>query len=342
MAHVDLPNESKGGVAMQAHLMANALVSAGHDVTMYTFSERFQECKYRVNTLPVNPKFRKFQSFLFAKKLSEQQFDVYDILHTHGDNYLLGKVHPQVRTMHGSATWERRTAKSASRKVYQTIIQKLETRGSKIADACIGVSENTRQDVPAVTAVIPNGVDLNLFYPGTKSAHPTVLFVGTVGGRKRGNLLLEVFNSKIKPVFPNAELWSVADTPMHGEGVVNCGRVSTEELCRLYRESWIFCLPSTYEGFGVPYIEAMASGTPVVATPNAGSCEVLSNGEYGILAQEDQLGQSICDVISDESRRYSLTEIGIVRAKIYSWPTIIAQYESVYRTLLTSSKVKSI
>ena len=342
MAHVDLPNESKGGVAMQAHLMANALVKAGHEVTMYTFSERFSECNYAVNTLPVIPKLRKFQSFLFAKKLSEQQFHSYDIVHTHGDNYLLGKVHPQVRTMHGSASWERRTAKTARRKAYQTIMQKLETRGSRIADVCVGVSENTRQDVPAVSFVIPNGVDLNLFYPGKKTTQPTVLFVGTVGGRKRGNLLLEIFNKRIKPYFPNAELWSVADAPMHGDGVVNCGRVSTDELCRLYRESWIFCLPSTYEGFGVPYIEAMASGTPVVATPNAGSCEVLSNGQYGILAQEDQLGQSICDLITDASRRKVLTETGIERAKIYSWPTIIAQYESVYQSLVTPTKVKSL
>ena len=45
------------------------------------------------------------------------------------------------------------------------------------------------------------------------------------------------------------------------------GQVSDAELVDLYRSSWLFCLPSSYEGFGIPYAEAMANGCPVVATP---------------------------------------------------------------------------
>ena len=55
-----------------------------------------------------------------------------------------------------------------------------------------------------------------------------------------------------------------------GAGITVLGRLDDEELAREYRAAWVFCLPSSYEGFGIPYAEAMASGTPVVATPNPG------------------------------------------------------------------------
>ncbi len=67
---------------------------------------------------------------------------------------------------------------------------------------------------------------------------------------------------------------------MRGEGIVNLGKkVPFEKLCELYQRAWILCLPSTYEGFGVPYIEAMASGTVAVASPNPGAKEILDNGK---------------------------------------------------------------
>ena len=58
-----------------------------------------------------------------------------------------------------------------------------------------------------------------------------------------------------------------------------------ERLIELYQQAWLFCLPSSYEGFGVPYIEAMSCGTPVVATPNAGAREVLEEMAGGTLPE---------------------------------------------------------
>ena len=54
--------------------------------------------------------------------------------------------------------------------------------------------------------------------------------------------------------------------------------VSDTELAALYCRAWVYVSPSTYEGFGLPYAEALACGTPVVATPNDGSHEMLSAG----------------------------------------------------------------
>ena len=64
----------------------------------------------------------------------------------------------------------------------------------------------------------------------------------------------------------------------------------------------------------MPYIEAMASGTPVVATPNVGAVEVLGDGRYGILAQPEELGREILDLLRNGERDQHFTEAGLERA----------------------------
>lgn len=120
---------------------------------------------------------------------------------------------------------------------------------------------------------------------------------------------------------------------MEGEGIVNFGRVDFETLTDLYRRAWVFCLPSTYEGFGVPYIEAMASGTPVVASPNPGACEVLDNGKYGFLVQDKQIGVIINKLFEDAQLRQKHIDLGLTRAQEFSWDRVAEQYEQLYKNL---------
>ena len=112
------------------------------------------------------------------------------------------------------------------------------------------------------------------------------------------------------------------------------GRVTATELQRLYREAWVFCLPSTYEGFGIPYIEAMASGTPVVATPNAGALEVTESGQYGIIVEDSELGISLAALLSSESRRNSLAASSLNHVQRYDLSQVAAQYEALYRSVV--------
>ena len=119
-----------------------------------------------------------------------------------------------------------------------------------------------------------------------------------------------------------------------GNGVEVLGRLSVEELADRYRRAWIFCLPSSYEGFGVPYIEAMASGTPVVATPNLGACEVLADGKFGLIVEPEELGRAIVSLLQDAPRLARMREIGLQRARDFSWDTILQQYESLYGGIL--------
>lgn len=341
MTHVDLPNESRGGVAFQAHYLANALVDRGHSVTMFTFSPIYADCRYQVHQYLIPPQLRRLKAFVFAARLSGTNFSEFDLIHTHGDNYLLWGRHPQVRTFHGSARDEAISAVRLRRRIYQTVLAGLEPIAAGMADVNVGVSQATQARIPAVSTLIPCGVDTTQFSPACKSDQPSILFVGTVAGRKRGQLLSSVFTQEVRAQFPNAELWAVTDRPLTGAGIVNFGKVSLETLCSLYQQAWIFCLPSTYEGFGVPYIEAMAAGTAVVATPNPGAQEVLCGGEYGMIVEETGLGEQINHLLGNTELRQAFAKKGLLRAQEFSWNSIALQYETLYQDLLKHSQWSS-
>jgi len=213
-----------------------------------------------------------------------------------------------------------------------------EVLATAVADRSVAVSENARRWTPWVRSVIPNGVDLSLFRPGERSEHPSVLFVGTYGNRKRGKLLCEVFERDVLPRRPDAELWMVAEDAPPRPGVIVLGRVSESELVELYQRAWVFCLPSTYEGFGVPYIEAMASGCPVVATRNPGALEITEGGRYGIVADDERLGAVLLRLLGSSSERERLAELGSMRAERFDLREVASAYEALYARQLSPTR----
>ena len=76
---------------------------------------------------------------------------------------------------------------------------------------------------------------------------------------------------EVRPRVPDAEVWLVEPRRRRGAGRRAFGAVDEATLHELLRRAWVMCLPSAYEGFGRPYIEAMAAGTAVVASPESRS-----------------------------------------------------------------------
>ena len=107
-------------------------------------------------------------------------------------------------------------------------------------------------------------------------------------------------------------------------------------LADLYRRAWVFCLPSTYEGFGIPYIESMACGTPVVATPNAGARELLEDGKWGVLAHPSELGTTLLSLLNDQARRCSLAQLGLQRAEAFAQDRVVDAYEELFASMVNS------
>ena len=171
-----------------------------------------------------------------------------------------------------------------------------------------------------------------------KAPAPTILFVGTYGNRKRGKLLMEVFARDVLPKLPGAQLWMVCSDAPAAAGVCVLGRISQAELVERYQRAWVFCLPSTYEGFGIPYIEAMASGTAVVASPNVGAVEVTRDGQDGMIAADDKLGETLLQVLTDETLRHKLEAAGRERVKDFDLNSVCEQYEAVYAAAAASAK----
>ena len=83
----------------------------------------------------------------------------------------------------------------------------------------------------------------------------------------------------------------------------------------------------------MPYIEAMASGTPVVATPNVGAREVLAVGRYGVLCPPEKLGETILGLLQSPQELERLRNLGLQRASDFAWDRIIDQYERIYREI---------
>jgi phosphatidylinositol alpha-mannosyltransferase len=325
-----LPSGSKIGVGYVVHAFANQLVSRGHRVTVFSQTGASPDSLYETVVVPCGTRLRTFG---FAWALRKYDWTQFDVLNAHGDDWFLwGKKRPRhIHTYHGSLLAETLHARGFTTKLRMAIMALCEFGSCFLADELVAVSENTKRYNPFVKTVIPNGVDLTAFRPdGPRSPVPALLFVGTMHGRKRGAMLLDIFRNKIRPQVPNAEFWAVCEEPIEGEGIRWFGRVSMEKLTELYSTATAFCLPSTYEGFGVPYIEAMASGAPVVATPNPGAREITRNGEFGLLAEDYELAGKLLQVLTDKELNARLARLGLQRSRDFGWDKVCADYEALY------------
>lgn len=301
------------------------------------------DARYRAIRLDVGA--GRLAPIVFPLTVARQDFSGFDLIHAQGDDQFLRRrnIPPVVRTLHGSSLsealangWRRRSPKHLAMHLYFYAGELLAVFR---ANAVVAVSADAGRHYPRVDTVIPNGIEIDRFAPqdARKSEVPSILFVGELDSRKRGGLLLDVFRREIRPRVADAELWLVSpDRPDEGPGVRWWGQVDSVLLVRLYQQAWVMCLPSSYEGFGRPYVEAMAAGTPVVATPNPGARDVLADGRYGWVVPDEQLGQALCWLLGDADLRAEFRARGLRRARRYAWSIVAEEYERLYWNVLAA------
>jgi glycosyltransferase involved in cell wall biosynthesis len=221
-------------------------------------------------------------------------------------------------------------------------------RSVRRADRVIVVSERTQRDLvdhyglaTGSTRVISNGVDAIFSPEGARpGGGPYVLFVGALQPRKDPVTAIAAVarldGLRLLLVGPDKgsepEARAAAERLGLDGRVEFLGHVEKPELAALYRGAECLVLPSRYEGFGLPVIEAMASGTPVVTT-TAGALPEVAGGAAVLVEPGDAeaLAGAIERAIAERPR---LVEKGLARAGNFSWTETARRTADVYRELL--------
>jgi glycosyltransferase involved in cell wall biosynthesis len=196
--------------------------------------------------------------------------------------------------------------------------------------------------------IIPNGVDAKLFAPNGIPREPVLLFAGSLIRRKGVATLIEAL-ALIRRRHPLCRLVVIGDGPLRPEleslaatngtadAVRFTGSLAPEEVARWMRRSELFVLPSLEEAQGVVLLEALASGTPCIASNIGGIPEVL-RPEWGTLVPPGDsfaLANAALDLLAEAGRRRAmgLAAAAGVRER-YDWPVIARKIMNVYAEAL--------
>ena len=205
---------------------------------------------------------------------------------------------------------------------------------ARAADRVFAVSEFTKREAVELlgvpeekVTVIGNAVE-PVFTPSTSpSRGDYVLAVATLEPRKNLRRVADAAaRAGVELRVAGARGWGGVETP----GWV--GAVSDEELAALYRGARALVFPSLYEGFGIPVLEAMASGTPVV-TSRGGAMEEVAGGA-AVLVDPLDVDAIAAGIAEADARRDELRALGLARAQAFSWPAVADAVVGAWRELV--------
>jgi glycosyltransferase involved in cell wall biosynthesis len=240
---------------------------------------------------------------------------------------------PAVVTVHDLSFERDATLMSAwDRLMFRTQVP----RAVRLARRVLAVSERTKRDVVELygiderkVVVTPNGVD-PAFAPGADGRRDYLLFVGAIQPRKDPLAAADAADAVGLPLVVAGPVKDASlATELERRGARMLGYVEKDELAELYRGAAAVVLPSRFEGFGLPVLEAMACGTPVVGTNEPALVEV-ANGA-AVLVPREQLADGVRTALAERER---LVAAGLARARLFSWAETARRTADVYRELL--------
>lgn len=254
-----------------------------------------------------------------------------------------------------------------------------ERRVIACADAIIGATSHERafligqyQADASRVRVVPCGIDLETFHPaGAEESRyrvaaalpelgvgdgPGILFVGRLEQAKGADLLIQAL-SKIerqpcaslwivggdeRDDDERARLWALADECGVGQRVKFASAVDRQQLPDLYRAAAVCAVPSAYESFGLVAVEAMASGTPTVATRVGGLASTISHGKTGFLVgdrEPEGFASAIGRLLGDDALRQRMGAAAAEEMNIFSWRSVARSILGVYEELLSERNI---
>jgi len=231
------------------------------------------------------------------------------------------------------------------------------------ADKVIAISESTKRDlielfnIPESTVTVTHLAASSVFRKLSETCcrsfrqrlaleKPFILYVGARGGYKNFQSLLKAYSLwKRRDDFDlvcvgGASTWSRDESEMImeanlGNSVKLFANVADGSLRGFYSCAQTLVYPSFYEGFGLPLLEAMACGTPVIASNTSSLPEILGDaGLYFEPSSLEGLVDALSKVVDNEGLRHQLTTKGLARSRAFSWDKTVAKTWEVYRQLL--------
>ncbi len=245
------------------------------------------------------------------------------------------KAKKRVVTIHDVYHLAFKSTLTVPQKIYAEFMIK---QAVKKSDVIITVSEFSKNEILKYNpvnkdiSVIYNGVNLDFFKPlNNVKKEKYILYVGNVKPNKN---LVRALKAFIKLgltdfkfiIVGEKENFITKDTQVEilaknlGDKVIFTGYVDDKKLVEIYNKAFLFIFPSIYEGFGVPPLEAMACGTPVVVSNAASLPEICGDAAYYVNPYKiEDIAKGIKTIIENESLRKKLIEKGFERVKFFSW-----------------------
>jgi glycosyltransferase involved in cell wall biosynthesis len=227
---------------------------------------------------------------------------------------------PLVVTVHDLAVFRHPDAFPPWTRTYSRVVVPRVVRAARIIAA---VSEFTASELERLLRVprerirvVPNAADATFTDVGPREEGDYVLAVGTLEPRK--NLARTIAAAQrlgVELRVAGARGWGGVEA--RGDGVRWEGEVGDEQLARLYRGALCVVYPSLYEGFGIPVLEAMACGAPVVTSRGGATDEVA--GGAAVLVDPHDVSAIAAGIEQAIARRDELRAAGLRRASAYSW-----------------------
>ena len=273
---------------------------------------------------------------------------------------------PVVTTIHHPITRDRRVALAGeARWWWRLLIRRwhrflsMQARVAAELDHIVTVSRLSAVDIgtdfgamPGAISVVPNGVDTELFKPLPEVSRRPRQIIATASADaplKGLAVLLRAFK-RLVDADPSSELVLIARPKPGGDTEALIERLglrdrirfvtdaSHEQINQLYAESAVAVVPSLYEGFGLPAVEAMAAGIPLVSTDGGALAEVVGDGGLQVPAGDIQaLADAIDRVLIDPELAQALAQRGLERARRqFCWSVCASQMVDLYRASIAA------
>ena len=172
-----------------------------------------------------------------------------------------------------------------------------------------------------------------------------ILYLGTIEPRKNIERIVKAFKKYKKEVSDDLKLVIVGKKGWKYDNIMKLiesmetdiiitGYIDEDDKIPIYKLAQIFVFPSLYEGFGMPILEAMAAGTPVITSNISSMPEVA--GEAGILVDpfnEDEIFEAYRKILSDKELRREMIQKGLEQAKKFEWKKSVEILEKIYEKM---------